>query len=197
MKAGQDQKGDDFVPVETEVKISVDSFEDVRDNILKAGGSRISSVYETNAMYDTLSGDLRKEDIGLRLRCESDLHSNLRKDGPRGVTLTIKGPRASGNIKKRAEFELQMSDFENAGHMVESIGFSRRLAYEKKREIWALFGTKIFLDELPFGLYVEIEGENDDILMAAKRLGFKERDFIKKNYLELAAENKITGDIIF
>ena len=185
------------MPVEIEVKISVDSFENVRDNILKAGGTRISSVSEKNVMYDTHSGDLRKEDIGLRLRCETDLHNGLHKDGTRDITLTIKGPRASGNIKKRAEFELNLSDFEEAGHMVECMGFSRRLIYEKKREKWALFGTKIFLDELPFGLYVEIEGENDDILMAAKRLGFKERDFIKKNYLELAAENKITGDIIF
>lgn len=181
------------MPVETEVKISVDSFEDVRGNILKAGGSCISSVNELNIMYDTLSGDLRKEDVGLRLRCETDLHKNDHES----VTLTIKGPRASGNIKKRAEFELNLSDFGTAGHLVECIGFSRSLTYEKKREKWTLGGTKIFLDVLPFGLYVEIEGENEDIILAAKRLGFKERHFIKKNYLELASENKITGDIMF
>ncbi len=181
------------MPVETEVKISVDSFENVRDKILKAGGSRISSVNELNIMYDTPSGDLRKEYVGLRLRRETDMH----KSGHQSTTLTIKGPRASGTIKRRAEFELSVSDFEKSGHLIECIGFSQRLVYEKSREKWTLGATKIFLDVLPFGLYIEIEGENDDIIMAAKRLGFKEHHFIKKNYLELAAENKITGDIMF
>lgn len=181
------------MPVETEVKISVNSFEIVRDKILKAGGSRISSVNELNIMYDTPSGDLRKEDVGLRLRCETDMH----KSGHKFVTLTIKGPRASGAVKKREEFELSISDFEAAGRLVECIGFSRNLKYEKNREKWSLGETKIFLDALPFGSYVEIEGEIDDIIVTAKRLGFKVRDFIKKNYLELARENKIIGDILF
>lgn len=181
------------MPVETEVKISVDSFENVRDKILKAGGNRVSSACERNIMYDTIAGELRKEDIGLRLRRETVLH----KDGPETVTFTIKGPRASGTIKKRAEFELNLSDFKKAGHLIECIGFSQRLIYEKTREKWILGGTRIFLDALPFGLYVEIEGETDDIIVAAKRLGFRVRDFIKKNYLELAADNNIIGDIVF
>ncbi len=55
------------------------------------------------------------------------------------------------------------------------LGFFPALVYEKRRETWTLGKTEIVIDELPFGLFMEIEGAEQDIrdiesMLAIKRL---------------------------
>ncbi len=43
------------------------------------------------------------------------------------------------------------------------MGFMPALVYEKRRETWTLGKTEIVIDELPFGLFMEIEGDESGI----------------------------------
>ena len=47
--------------------------------------------------------------------------------------------------------------------ILEALGYYPALVYEKRRETWRLGETEIVVDELPFGLFMEIEGAEKSI----------------------------------
>ncbi len=183
------------MPVECEVKVCVDSFASVKERLLKVKAKHVLTVRERNVLYDTGGGvgELRGEDVGLRLRSERGVDDvNFRR-----VTLTVKGPRRDGVMKRRDEFEVRACCFEKANGLLCAIGFRKALVYEKVREMWCVGNTEVCLDTLPFGLYVEIEGEEKDISCAAEMIGFDDGQFITSNYFDLAREAGVFGDILF
>lgn len=181
------------MPVETEVKISVSSFLKIKEKLVKMKAKEVLDVHEKNVIYDTSAGDLREEGAGLRLRCETDRD----KGSVRAITVTLKGPKREGIVKERLEFEVRVSSFRKAHEILCALGFRKALIYEKMREKWMSGKTEICLDTLPFGKYVEIEGDMEGISGTAGKLGFSERQFVTSNYFELAAERGIEGDILF
>ncbi|MEA3342685.1 MAG: class IV adenylate cyclase, partial [archaeon] len=106
-------------------------------------------------------------------------------------------PKRKGIVKERLEFEVQVSGFKKAHEILCALGFRKALIYEKMRQKWRLGKIEICLDTLPFGKYVEIEGDVEGILGTAVKLGFKERQFVNSNYFELAKEKGVEGDILF
>lgn len=181
------------MPVENEVKVCVDSFVSVKERLVKIKARHILTVREKNILYDTGTGDLRGEDVGLRLRCEEGVDNRSFKR----VTLTVKGPRMDGVLKSRCEFEVCAACFKRAHEMLCAIGFHKALVYEKVREMWVAGKTEVCLDTLPYGLYVEIEGEEKDVFSTAKRMGIDEAQFITSNYFDLAGKAGVEGDILF
>lgn len=105
-----------------------------------------------------------------------DPHSavlRLRRIGSQAI-LTFK-ERLSGSspIKHQLEDETTVDDPDAMDAILESLGFNPSLIYEKRREIWHLGETEIVLDELPFGLFMEIEGEENSINDIEKKLAIK------------------------
>ncbi len=181
------------MPVETEVKISVSSFKKVKERLVKVKARNISTVHEKNVIYDTSAGNLREEGVGLRLRCEED----RAKGSIRAIIVTLKGPKMRSIVKERLEFEVRVSSFRKVHEILCALGFRKALIYEKMREKWMIGKTEICLDTLPFGKYVEIEGDMESISGTAGKLGFSERQFVTSNYFELAGEKGVEGDILF
>ena len=178
--------------IETEVKISVDSFKKIKEKLSKMNAEHLATVSERNVLYDTPSGDLKKEDVTLRLRYEKDTGK-----GDVTVTFTVKGHKINDSLKKRCEFEVDILDQERMEDAIKAIGFVSSRIYEKVREKWLMDNVKICLDELPFGLYVEIEGDREDILRIAEALGFKDSQLTSQTYFEIAKDKGIETDIIF
>ena len=179
--------------VENEVKVFVDSFVSIKERLVKVKAKHVLTVREKNILYDTGAGELRGEDMGLRLRDECGVD-----DGSfERVTLTVKGPRMKGVMKRRGEFEVRASCFRRAHELLCAIGFRKALVYEKIRETWVVGRTEVCLDTLPFGLYVEIEGDEGDVFSTAKMMGFARGQFITSNYFDLARKAGVDGDILF
>ena len=57
--------------------------------------------------------------------------------------------------------------------ILDAMGFMPALVYEKRRETWALGKTEIVIDELPFGLFMEIEGDESGIREVEAKLAMK------------------------
>lgn len=95
----------------------------------------------------------------------------LRKTNGRTL-LTYKEKLASEkDIKHQIEFETEVSDVDAMENIIEKLGYKLAVVYEKHRKAWRLGKVEVVLDELPFGYYMEIEGEVKDILKAEKLLG--------------------------
>ena len=109
----------------------------------------------------------------------------LRRKGARAV-FTFKERDLSGSaIKRQREEETEVADAGALAAILEALGYHPALVYEKRRETWRVADTEVVLDELPFGLFVEIEGEEARILEVEKLLGLDRAEAEHAPYPEL------------
>ena len=112
-------------------------------------------ILETNIRFDLPGAQLRAEGRVLRLRRDTD------------VRLTYKS--ASKNregVLSREEIEFVVEDFEKAKRFLEALGYQKLVYYEKYRTTYELNDTFIMLDELPYGNFIEIEGQSHESIRA-------------------------------
>jgi adenylate cyclase class 2 len=172
---------------EIEVKFYVRDLEAIaaRLEILDARLLR-PRLHEVNLRYDRPDGSLAREHRVLRLRHSDDLR------------LTYKGPSSIvEGAMSRQEIEFSVGDFEAARQFLEALDYQIIVMYEKYRTTYEMktsevsedFGsleTLIMLDELPFGDFVEIEGESPAAIRAAAgRLGLDWETHLTESYLAL------------
>jgi adenylate cyclase class 2 len=163
--------------LEVEVKFFVDDLLAMRQRIEAAGGVlHRGRVYERNIRYDNAWQGLSRQDKLLRLRQDS-----------RNV-ITFKGPAQNvdvAQVKIREELEIEVSDFDTAAAILQRLNFEPVQVYEKYRETFQLGPVEVVLDEMPFGNFMELEGEEGEIVAAAARLGLDWDQRILANYLYL------------
>lgn len=165
--------------LEVEVKFLVDDLAAMRQKVLEAGGVlHHPRVYERNIRYDNAWQGLARQDKLLRLRQDS-----------RNV-ITYKGPAQNvdvAQVKIREELEIEVDDFDGAAAILQKLGFEAVQVYEKYRETFRLGQVEVVLDEMPYGNFMELEGEEGEIVAAAARLGLNWHQRILANYLYLLA----------
>jgi adenylate cyclase class 2 len=107
-------------------------------------------THETNLRFDNANSDLRNTSRVLRLRQDEK------------ARFTFKGPSVEkeGGVLSRQEIEFVVEDFDNARQFLEVLGFEAVVFYEKFRTTYELNDVHIMLDELPYGHFLEIEGES-------------------------------------
>src|SRR5438874_2236790 len=126
--------------VEIEAKMKVPALAVVRARLEQCEAKPQGTVLETNTFFDTDDRRLLAKDQGLRLRHIRDLQSH-----DEGSTITFKGPRMHGTLKSREERELAVGNPKDAMALLESLGFSRVLTFQKRRESWLLSGCHVDL----------------------------------------------------
>lgn len=170
---------------EIEAKYRLEDPAALRERLATCGAKRSAHVLETNRIFDTADGRLRSSDCGLRLRtCRS-----LGDKQQLSATLTYKGPRAAGEMKIREEVETVVSNPSASMTILQHLGFSEVVLYEKRRETWQLDACEVCLDELPqLGWFVEIEGPGVEAVKAvAGRLALETTLPLCETYIEMAA----------
>jgi adenylate cyclase class 2 len=69
--------------------------------------------------------------------------------------------------------------------ILDALGFVAALVYEKRRMTWRIDDAEAVIDELPFGLFLEIEGEEKTIIRVERLLGLDEVEAEMASYPEL------------
>jgi adenylate cyclase, class 2 len=165
---------------ETEIKLAVDSVQEARRR-LRAAGFRIfrRRVFESNIVYDTRSHALRKKHTLLRVREAGDR-----------ATLTFKGVPLAGKHKSREELETEIPSARTIAQILERLAFLPSFRYEKYRSEYRAQGGRgvATLDETPIGIYLELEGGAQWIDRTARKMGFRESDYIVASYASLYFE---------
>ncbi len=161
---------------EIETKFAVAAFGPVRQALERAGAARLWRRFEENVVLDTPDGTLRRRGLLLRLR----------RDASGKVTLKLPAdaPEERG-LKVRQEIETEVADLAALEAVFFHLGYRPFLRYEKVRETWRLDGVLVCLDELPFGLFLEIEGPAHAIARAAVRLGLSMDAALSQTYHDL------------
>lgn len=147
--------------------------EEITLRLVDLGAEFIKEVFEVN--YQHRGGEMDERGATLRLRKIGDF-----------TVLTYKEKVKTDNgTKRKIEFETSVSDVDAAEHIIERLGYRLTAVYEKRRKYWKLGEVEVVLDELPFGLYMEIEGTEDAISKAAKKLGLKDVEYEPRGYPRL------------
>jgi adenylate cyclase class 2 len=75
------------------------------------------------------------------------------------------------------------------------LGFGYQKIMEKYRMNFSFLGTKISIDEMPFGMYVEIEGTEESISTVLEKFSLRQEDKILGTYWDLWTEYKNSNGI--
>lgn len=161
--------------LEIEVKFYLPDIESMQRRILALGAESKRRVFENNVRYEDESNTLIRKKSLLRLRRDSK------------TTLTFKSspPVASTQFKVFNELEVEIGDFETMNQILQKLGFHPEQIYEKWRETLILDETWFYLDTMPYGTFLEIEGSKKNIRAYAARLGLSWDKRILLNYLQI------------
>lgn len=132
-------------------------------------------VLETNLRFDLPDGSLTSTGRVLRLR----------RDTQARLTYKGAGQNKSG-VLDRQEIEFIVEDDRKARQFLEALGYQKTMAYEKYRTTYELDDALIMLDELPYGTFLEIEGETvEQIRDISAKLGLNWDAAIPSSYTAL------------
>lgn len=168
------------IEIEKKLRLTLEQARSVRARLVEIGAARRGEEFEENTLY--AGGTIDSQSSVLRLR---------RTAG--GAVLTYKGTPASAipasTIKHRREDETRVEDAEALAAILDALGFTPTLVYEKRRETWEVANAEVVVDELPFGLFLEIEGEESIILGVESLLNLSGVEVETATYPELAARH--------
>ncbi len=175
------------MPLETEVKFFITNRESVRKRILETGMVSSGRDFEENIRFEDAENSLIQQKSLLRLR----------KDKKVRITYKCESTVADSDYKMFEELETEVADFAVMQRILESLGFHSEQRYEKYRESFLSGNTVLCLDTMPFGEFLEIEGEKEDIRAMAGKIGMKWEKRILHNYLAIFERIKISFGLPF
>ena len=97
-------------------------------------------------------------------------------------------PATDENIMARRELETSIGDYDTMQEILEALGYYPGLFYEKYRTVYILPdypSLQIMLDELPYGNFIEIEGDIDEIKILIDKFELPEENRMHTNYAGL------------
>ena len=177
---------------ETEAKFYVLNLAEIEMHLQDLGARLIQAqVLEANVRFDLPDARLQSDRRVLRLRRDTE------------ARLTYKSASTNEQgVLSRTEIEFFVEDFEKAKQFLEALDYQPIFYYEKYRTTYILQLSEgpvhVMLDELPYGNFVEIEGETiESIRQVSEALHLKWIAAIGTSYHALFKRVSQTLDLSF
>jgi adenylate cyclase, class 2 len=151
------------VPIEIEKKyrLTKKQREEVLHRLPEIGATLAGEEFEENTLF---CGDGMESGRAV-LR--------LRRVGKKAILTYKERFPSTDSIKRQREDETSVGKAEAMEAILEALGFVPALVYEKRRATWRLGDVEIVIDELPFGLFMEIEAPETEIRKVERQLAVK------------------------
>jgi adenylate cyclase class 2 len=164
------------VEIEKKYRLTRKQRDAVLDRLRRLGAAPGDLEFEENTIYR--GGRLDLGGCALRLR---------RVNGRARLTFKQRSPSKAA-IKHQREEETEVADADVMAAILRSLEFRPALVYEKRRTRWQLGKAEIALDELPFGLFMEIEGSEKEIGRVENLLEAGSIPAVRETYPSLTAQ---------
>jgi predicted adenylyl cyclase CyaB len=156
--------------IETEVKIKIKE-EELERITHVLGKPKLKFVEQKNIIYRIPGGFLR-----------------IRYEEGRKI-ITFKGKRQEGrmfNSREEIEFDADSEEIKEIAGLLERLGFTEPLIYNKKRANVDFLGCVVSIDLLNEDIFLEIEGrEEKNILKILKLFDMEKKVRERRSYLEI------------
>lgn len=163
------------IEIEKKYRLSLKSRRAIEKR-LRALGSRPKPLeLEENTIYSggTLAFGLR----ALRLR---------RVNGEAILTFKERIPSKSP-IKHQKENETRVKNADATDAILRGVGFTPALVYEKRRTRWDVGKAELVIDELPYGVFMEIEASEKEIKRVEKLIAGETLPVVMETYPSMTA----------
>jgi len=164
------------VEIEKKYRLTKKQREALAGRLRRLGALPAEVEFEENTIYR--GGRLDAGGCALRLR---------RVNGRALLTFKQRFPSKSP-IKHQREEETEVADGDALGAILRSLDFRPGLVYEKRRTRFRFGKAEIALDELPFGLFMEIEGSEKEIARVEQQLEAEALPAVMETYPTLTAQ---------
>lgn len=161
------------IEIEKKYRLAAVQAEQLRQRLREVGAQACGVEFEENLLY--AGGALDAGEQVLRIR----------RVGKRAILTYKKRFPTDSPIKHQREDETAIEDAEALAAILDALGFTPALVYEKRRETWRVAGVEVAIDELPFGLFAEIEGDENSIHAAEQLLYLTEIEAEHDSYPRL------------
>jgi adenylate cyclase class 2 len=165
------------MPIEIEKKYRLNrkQRQAIEQRLQEAGAAKHELEFEENTIYR--GGRLDFGGCALRLR----------RVGKRAILTFKQRVPTRSPIKHQREVESEIASPGALNAILQSLGFQPALVYEKRRRRWKLGKAEIVIDELPFGLFMEIEASEKEIARVEKKIGAEALPPVMETYPTLTA----------
>ena len=173
------------IEIEKKYRLTAEEGAELTRKLRSVGADYCGEAFEENTLYEGGPIDFNRNVL------------RLRRIGDAAVLTYKERLSVDSNAKHQREEETKVANAEAMRSILEAIGFIARLVYEKRRQTWQLGDTEIVIDELPFGLFMEIEGTEDGISAVERELGIENLEMESSTYPQLTRKlGKRIGEMI-
>jgi adenylate cyclase class 2 len=174
------------VEVEKKYRLTRDELKLLQRRLVETGAVRRGpEEFEVNTLYNGHGLDPQTRVL------------RLRRTDVRAVFTYKERDASASAIKHQREDETEVSDPDALAAILDALGYRPALVYEKRRTTWHVAGVELVIDELPFGLFMEIEGPEKAIIEAEALLHLTETEAVLETYPALAARHGVKrGEIM-
>lgn len=170
------------IEIEKKYRLTKRQRVEVLRRLPQIGAKRKGEEFEVNTLYASETLDLGRSIL------------RLRRIGKRGILTYKERLPTRSDIKQQRENETRVDNPDELELILAALGFSPALVYEKRRETWRLGKVEIVIDELPFGLFMEIEGTEQGIREVESKLAIKRLRSESATYPQLSLKHGIDSD---
>lgn len=173
------------IEIEKKYRLDKRRLVEITAKLGEMGATFASEVFEENYLHR--GGVIDERGAVLRLRKIGDLTLLTYKERYRDDL---------DDVKHRIEHETTVADVDAMERIIEKLGYKLSVVYEKHRKTWHFKDVEVVLDELPFGLFMEIEGTIEEIAEAEKLLEIEDLEPEPRGYPRLTVKfGKLVGDV--
>ena len=164
------------IEIEKKYRLSLKDRRAIEKHLRALGAEPMAVEHEENTIY--CGGNLGFGLRALRLR---------RVNGEAILTFKERIPSRSP-IKHQKENETAVKNADAADAILRGIGFTPGLIYEKRRTRWDVGKAKVVIDELPYGLFMEIEASEKEIKRVEKIIAAERLPVVVETYPSITAK---------
>lgn len=175
---------------EIEVKLHVPDFGAVAARLDELGATiKRPRTYERNLRYQDAAQTFHESGVILRLR--QDDRARLTYKEPMDSEAATRG------LHDRFEVEVVVDDYNAMHTILARLGFHAYMIYEKYRTTYHYGGAEVVLDEMPYGNFVEVEGDESTINKVLGALNLQDAHRIPHSYGQLFAHIRHNMQLTF
>jgi adenylate cyclase class 2 len=165
-----------MIEIEKKYRLTKEQFEHVQEDLKEFEAEFIGEDFEENNLYGNEEFEEKKAVLRLRKIDEKTI-------------LTYKQWISNETgFKQQIEHETAVEDAKQIEEIIKYLGLFKGIVYEKRRKTWKFRDAEVVLDELPFGLFMEIEGSFTAIAEAEMFLDAETFEVENKTYSTLTLE---------
>lgn len=170
---------------EIELKFKIEDPEAIKQKLAEVGAKNEGKVQQRDLWIDTPDKRWKKQGKGLRIRQQKRVPGGTPQSAQ--LFLALKDEQSYGKVRKALEIEVDVGgSFEEFKNFWERLGFVADCFLEKEREVWKLGALEIVLDDVKdLGIFLELEGPEEEIEAAIIKLGLEKEPRIVEHYGQL------------